>query len=97
MTFNYAGRLFLIQQAAHKVSSRVDIPFTCGFCARYCGEQERYSTLTAQAEDGMEVSFIFCSACVGNAREESPNMQTPAVERALAAKIDRDGAVQRTT
>jgi hypothetical protein len=24
-------------------------------------------------------------------------MQTPAVERALAAKIDRDGAVQRTT
>ncbi len=95
MAFNYAGRLFLIQKAGHKISAKADEPFSCGFCRKHYGEQERYSTLQAQAEDGTQVSFIFCGSCVQKATEDFPEIQQPKVERALAAKIEHDGATQR--
>jgi len=96
MSFNFAGRLYLIRQSGHKSAARgVDEPFSCGFCGRDYGEQERYSTLRAEAADGTEVAFIFCAPCCKNATEQFPDMKAPAVERALAAKIERDGAAPR--
>jgi hypothetical protein len=92
MPFNFAGRLYLIRRFAHKISARVDEPFRCGLCGNDYGAQERYSTLTAEAEDGTQVSFISCLRCVKEAIEEFPDMEKPAIARALTAKIEHDGA-----
>jgi hypothetical protein len=92
ISLNFAGRLYLIKRSGHKISARADVPFTCGFCVRECDEHERYSTLKAEAEDGTQVSFIFCAPCVKKATDEFPNMAIPTVDRAIAAKIERDGA-----
>jgi len=92
LLFSYAGRPFFIQKSKMKISARADKPFVRGFCNQEHDAQERYLALTGQDLDGAQIHFIFCDPCVKDAMQRYPNLPKPAVERALAAKIDDDKA-----
>ena len=93
MTFSFDGRLFIVSGSTHKISNVERKEFECGFCRTEHAATERYSTLTGQAEDGARVTFMFCSSCVQSALRDFPNLPKPAVERAILAKVERDGAL----
>jgi hypothetical protein len=91
-SFNCDGRLYLIRGSTHKVSSFEHKEFACGFCGQNQAATDRYVILKGESIDGARVTFIFCNACVQSAAAEFPNLEMPAVDRAIAKKIERDGA-----
>ena len=91
--FNFDGRLYLIRGSAHKISSLEHKDFECGFCGEEKAATDRYSMIKGESADGARVTFIFCHTCVQTAVQEYPNLEKPAVERAIARKIESDGAI----
>ena len=96
--FTYRGRAVVMETFSMKLSALREEDFTCGFCRqrhdgaeRYCAMSARIDT-AASAPDAVEAEFIFCYECVDRALSDFPGLANPAVPRAIAARIERDGA-----
>ena len=93
VSFESVGRHFVVSESTHKISTRSDEPFICGFCLQPKDGSGWYHALAVHsdsrfpADDYIDANYVFCDPCVREAANDFPDLP---LDRAIASRIQRD-------